>query len=216
MGIDVVAAGYRWSDATRCSLEMPMRSLLILLLATAATLAGCGGEAESEVQDATPASPSAAPSTALPSAPTGTPDVTHTETPRERVQPRSSRTSEAAREGTVVTTARSDFGTMLFDSTGQAIYLFDSEATSRPECYGQCAEAWPPVLTHGKPIADGAVRTDLLGTTRRADGSTQITYAGHPLYYYVHDGRDEVLCHNVTEFGGLWLVVTPGGAPAAT
>ncbi len=59
-----------------------MRSLLILLLATAATLAGCGGEAESEVQDATPASPSAAPSTALPSAPTGTPDVTRTETPR--------------------------------------------------------------------------------------------------------------------------------------
>jgi predicted lipoprotein with Yx(FWY)xxD motif len=105
---------------------------------------------------------------------------------------------------------------MLYDASGQPIYLFDAETTSRPECYGECAEAWPPVLTKGKPRADGAVRADLLGTTRRNDGSTQITYAGHPLYFYAHEGKYQVLCHNVTEFGGIWLVVKPNGKPASS
>jgi predicted lipoprotein with Yx(FWY)xxD motif len=103
---------------------------------------------------------------------------------------------------------------MLFDRAGQAIYLFDKESTSRARCYGGCAEAWPPVLTDGVPRAGGAARTDLLGTTRRRDGSTQVTYAGHPLYYYAHEGPGQVLCHDVVEFGGRWLVVTPSGDPA--
>jgi hypothetical protein len=53
------------------------------------------------------------------------------------------------------------------------------------------------------------------GTTQRRDGTTQVTYAGHPLYYYAHEGRGQVLCHDVVEFGGTWLVVTPTGEPAA-
>jgi predicted lipoprotein with Yx(FWY)xxD motif len=119
-----------------------------------------------------------------------------------------------AAEGLAITTAGSDFGRMLFDRSGQAIYLFDKEATSRPECYRACATAWPPVLTHGPPRATGAVREGLLGTTKRADGSSQVTYAGHPLYYYAHEQPHQVLCHNVAEFGGRWLVVTPDGPPA--
>lgn len=103
---------------------------------------------------------------------------------------------------------------MLFDRRGQAIYLFDKESTRRAECYGACARAWPPVLTDESPRGTGAVRPDLLGTTDRSDGSTQVTYAGHPLYYYAHEDPHEVLCHNVTEFGGRWLVVTPAGMPA--
>jgi len=105
---------------------------------------------------------------------------------------------------------------MLYDASGQPIYLFDAETTSRPECYGDCAKAWPPVLTKGKPRPAGAVEPDLLGTIRRRDGSTQITYAGHPLYFYAHEGKYQVLCHNVTEFGGTWLVVKPNGQPAST
>lgn len=104
---------------------------------------------------------------------------------------------------------------MLFDDTGQAIYLFDKETTNQPECYDACADAWPPVLTDGPPLGTADVRSDLLGTTARTDGTTQVTYAGHPLYYYAHEGKNEVLCHNVTGFGGLWLVVTPTGDPAA-
>lgn len=105
---------------------------------------------------------------------------------------------------------------MLFDATGQAIYLFDKETTPRPRCYGECADAWPPVLTTGPPRAREATRDDLLGTVRRRDGSTQVTYAGHPLYYYAHEGPGQVLCHDVVEYGGLWLVVTPDGTPAPT
>ena len=115
----------------------------------------------------------------------------------------------------MIQTAGSAYGSMLFDRSGQAIYLFDRETTDTPQCYGACAEAWPPVLTRGVPQPSGAARSALLGTTSRTDGSRQVTYDGHPLYFYAHEGPNEVLCHNVSEFGGLWLVVTPGGDPAA-
>ena len=113
--------------------------------------------------------------------------------------------------GTEITVADSDYGRILFDGSDQAIYLFEKEAGPKSECYGQCAEAWPPVLTEGEPVAGGSARQDLLGTTERDDGTTQVTYAGHPLYYYVDDPKGEVLCQNVEEFGALWLVVAPDG-----
>ena len=100
---------------------------------------------------------------------------------------------------------------MLFDATGQPIYLFTAESGLRPDCYEECADAWPPVLTRGAPRARKQVRGGLLGTTRRTDGGTQVTYAGHPLYFYAHEGKYEVLCHDVEEFGGTWLVVRPDG-----
>ncbi len=103
---------------------------------------------------------------------------------------------------------------MLYDATGQPIYLFDAESGERPKCYDECAEAWPPVLTKAEPRARGAVRADLLGTTSRADGRTQVTYDGHPLYFYAHEGKYEVLCHDIVEYGGTWLVVRPDGTPA--
>ncbi len=72
--------------------------------------------------------------------------------------------------------------------------------------------AWPPLLAKGKPRAGDGARKGLLGTTRRRDGRLQVTYAGHPLYYYVEDAPGRILCHNVDEFGGLWLVVKPNGS----
>ncbi|HEV2888471.1 MAG TPA: hypothetical protein VGX49_16290 [Jatrophihabitans sp.] len=116
----------------------------------------------------------------------------------------------------VVTTASSQFGPVLFDGSGQAIYLFDGDKTSTPTCNGDCAGAWPPVLTTGRPVARGGVKAELLGVTTRRDGSTQATYAGKPLYFYAHEGKDVVLCHNVREFGGLWLAITRTGTPAPT
>lgn len=124
--------------------------------------------------------------------------------------------SGEASMGVSITTASSDFGEILFDGHRQAIYLFDKETSSTPDCYGDCAAAWPPVLTSGTPVAGGGIDAALLGTTTRTDGTTQVTYANHPLYYYAHEGPGEVTCHNVSEFGGVWLVVTPSGdaAPA--
>lgn len=113
--------------------------------------------------------------------------------------------------GVTIATSDSDFGEILFDGDDRAIYVFDKESTERSECHGACAQAWPPVLTEGEPGARGGAEAKLLGTTERDDGTTQVTYGGRPLYYYVDDPRGEVLCHDVEEFGGLWLVVEPSG-----
>jgi predicted lipoprotein with Yx(FWY)xxD motif len=113
--------------------------------------------------------------------------------------------------GTTIATSDSQYGQILFDGSDRAIYLFDKESSKASECYGACAEAWPPVLTEGEPRASGGADAKLLGTTERDDGSTQVTYDGHPLYYYVDDPVGEALCHNVDEFGGLWLVLEPSG-----
>jgi predicted lipoprotein with Yx(FWY)xxD motif len=112
---------------------------------------------------------------------------------------------------TEIEVADSQYGAVLFGPRQGAIYLFDRETSSTSRCYGACAEAWPPVLTKGEPRAGDGVKAKLLGTTERDDGSTQATYNDHPLYYYVDDPPGEVLCHNVEEFGGLWLVLDPNG-----
>lgn len=117
-------------------------------------------------------------------------------------------------KGARVKVVNSDFGRVIADGRGEAFYLFDKEDTKKPECYGACAEVWPPVLTKGKPVAASGIKQSLLGTTKRKNGKLQVTYAGHPLYYYVDDSPGTILCHDVAEFGGLWLVVKPDGKAA--
>jgi predicted lipoprotein with Yx(FWY)xxD motif len=170
-----------------------MRRAVAILVASTVALGGCG-EGDDDTAD---------------------PPVRTAEEPTSP----SEQTSESGpepkeRTGTVVTTAPSDYGTMLFDESRQAIYLFDKETSQRPRCYGPCAEAWPPVLTKGEPRAARRTKQRLLGTTERRDGSLQVTYAGHPLYFYAHEGKGEVLCHDVEEYGGVWLVVQPDGDAA--
>lgn len=116
--------------------------------------------------------------------------------------------------GIVITSAGSDFGQMLYNDDGQAIYIWERENSAKPRCYGDCAEAWPPVLTDGGPVAAGRVSARKLGTTQRSDGTTQVTYNGHPLYYYTDELPGEVRCHNVATHGGLWWVIAPNGTRA--
>ena len=156
-----------------------------------ALLAACGSETK----------PSAEPKA------TRTPSVTPTATQSPTPIPK-------PRTGTVVITADSKYGRMLYAADGQPIYLFELERTSTPRCYGECAEAWPPVLTKGLPRAKKGTRESLLGTTKRKGGQLQVTYAGHPLYFYAHEGKYQVLCHDITEYGGTWLVVQPNGRAA--
>ena len=120
---------------------------------------------------------------------------------------------KAKRKGAVVKVVDSQYGDVVADRRGEALYLFDKEDTRKSECYGACAEAWPPMLTKAKPRAGEGARKGLLATTRRRDGKLQVTYAGHPLYYYKDDSPGNILCHDVDEFGGLWLVVEPSGEP---
>jgi predicted lipoprotein with Yx(FWY)xxD motif len=116
----------------------------------------------------------------------------------------------ATAPGTTIKTGDSQFGPVLFDGSDRAVYFFDKETSPKSECYGACAEAWPPVLTEGAPEAGGQVQGGKLGTTERTDGTTQVTYNGRPLYYY-DEPPGQVTCHNVDEFGGLWLAVQPNG-----
>ena len=118
----------------------------------------------------------------------------------------------AGGRGTVVKVGNDpQFGRIITDRRGQALYIFDKEKSRRSECYGECATAWPPLLTRGKPRAIRGARRSLLGTTRRKGGKRQVTYRGQPLYYYVDDAPRRTLCHNVAEFGGLWLVIRSNG-----
>jgi predicted lipoprotein with Yx(FWY)xxD motif len=178
--------------------------LVAVLAAFTIVLAGCGNDAGGDA--ATPGEQTPQATSETPSQPeTRAPTPSATSSPATRVR----------RTGTVIKSAKSQFGMMLFDGTGQAIYLFDKEQTTKPECYGACADAWPPVLTKGSPTAASGTKQDLLGTTNRTDGTTQVTYGGHPLYFYAHEAKNEVKCHNIQGFGGLWLVVTPAGRAAA-
>jgi predicted lipoprotein with Yx(FWY)xxD motif len=117
----------------------------------------------------------------------------------------------AAKRGATVKVVDSQFGRVIADRRGEAFYLFDKEKGKRSRCYGECAVAWPPVLTKAKPRAGNGADADLLGTTKRRNGKLQVTYNGHPLYYYKDDEPGRILCHNVDEFGGLWLVVNRRG-----
>jgi predicted lipoprotein with Yx(FWY)xxD motif len=112
-----------------------------------------------------------------------------------------------------VRVARTAYGPALLDGRGFALYRFTHDRASASTCYGACAVAWPPYLVKGPGSAAGpGARAGLLGNTRRRDGRLQLTYAGHPLYYYVGDRRPrQVLCQAVTEYGGTWYVVSANG-----
>jgi predicted lipoprotein with Yx(FWY)xxD motif len=122
-------------------------------------------------------------------------------------------THKARGSGTTVKVVSSQYGPVLADGRGQAFYLFASEKSGRSQCDGGCAQRWPPVLAGGAPRAGPGGHGRLLGTTRRTDGKVQLTYAGHPMYYYDGDAPGRILCQGVNEFGGLWLVVRPDGKP---
>ena len=111
-----------------------------------------------------------------------------------------------------LTAHSSRYGKILFDSRGRVLYLFARDRGGRSSCYGACAKAWPPFLTKGAPKALAGVSAKLLGTTQRSNGTLQVTYAKHPLYYFSEDTKPgQIKCQNVSNFGGLWLVVTPSG-----
>lgn len=118
---------------------------------------------------------------------------------------------EASKVSTVGA-ARSAYGTILFDGRGFVLYAFTKDVPRHSACAGACAKAWPPYLVTGSLVAGRGADPHRLGTIRRSDGSRQATYAGRPLYYYVGDRKPrQILCQNVREFGGLWLVVRPNG-----
>jgi predicted lipoprotein with Yx(FWY)xxD motif len=115
--------------------------------------------------------------------------------------------------GGVVTAKSSQYGRILFDGRAFVLYGFTRDPQRKSVCAGACATAWPPYIVKSRPRASGGVSGKRLGTIKRADGKLQGTYAGRPLYYYVGDRHPgQILCQNVTEFGGVWRVVRPNGS----
>jgi predicted lipoprotein with Yx(FWY)xxD motif len=118
----------------------------------------------------------------------------------------------AATRGATVKIAGSSLGRILVDSKGITLYDFVKDKGTTSVCYGACAALWPPLLTHGKPVAGPGVRASLLGTTRRKDGKLEVTYGGHPLYYFVTDRRPgQTTGQGVNQFGGPWWVLSAAG-----
>jgi predicted lipoprotein with Yx(FWY)xxD motif len=114
--------------------------------------------------------------------------------------------------GAKVAVAKSSVGRILVDSKGITLYDFVKDKGTTSTCYGACAALWPPLITGGKPVAGSGVRASLLGTTKRKDGKLEVTYNGHPLYYFVTDRKPgQTTGQGVNQFGALWWVLSPAG-----
>jgi predicted lipoprotein with Yx(FWY)xxD motif len=112
-----------------------------------------------------------------------------------------------------VKTRHTSLGTILVDAKGRTLYLFEKDTKNKSKCSGQCAVNWPPALTSGKPKAGGSAVASKLGTTKRSDGKTQVTYAGHPLYTFIVDKNKpgSTKGEGVDAFGAEWYVVGTNG-----
>jgi predicted lipoprotein with Yx(FWY)xxD motif len=112
--------------------------------------------------------------------------------------------------GTVSTRA-TKLGRILVDANGRTLYLFEKDKGAASSCNGACASIWPP-LTAGTAKAGSGVTAADLGTTKRGDGKTEITYAGHPLYTYAGDQKPgDVAGQGLDQFGAEWYVLAPNG-----
>jgi predicted lipoprotein with Yx(FWY)xxD motif len=118
----------------------------------------------------------------------------------------------AAAPTTIAVASNPKLGQILVDGSGRTVYLFAADQGTTSACYGDCAGAWPPVLTHGAPQAGTGATPALLGTTTRKDGSTEVTYNGHPLYYFIGDKNPgDTTGQGLNNFGGPWYVLSPAG-----
>jgi predicted lipoprotein with Yx(FWY)xxD motif len=114
--------------------------------------------------------------------------------------------------GTTVAVAKSPLGRILVDSKGRTLYDFPPDKMGASTCYGACAALWPPLTTSAKPHAGAGVRASLLGTTKRTDGKLEVTYNGHPLYYFVTDRKPgQTTGQGLNQFGAPWWVLSPAG-----
>jgi predicted lipoprotein with Yx(FWY)xxD motif len=114
--------------------------------------------------------------------------------------------------GAKVAVATSPLGRILVDGGGRTLYLFQNDTSTTSTCDGACASSWPPLTTTGKPEAGSGASAGKLGTTERTDGKTEVTYNGHPLYYYAGDTKaGDTTGQGLDQFGAEWDVLSPAG-----
>jgi len=136
----------------------------------------------------------AAGSTTAGSAPTGTP-------------------ASGSTTATVIESHAGSAGSFLTNASGRAVYLWAADSMNKSMCSGACAQAWPPVTSMGQVTAAHGAKAADLGTITRSDGTKQVTYLGHPLYYFAGDsGAGQTNGQGSDSFGAKWWLVTPAGA----
>jgi predicted lipoprotein with Yx(FWY)xxD motif len=112
-----------------------------------------------------------------------------------------------------VSLSKTKLGEVLVNSKGHTLYMFSKDKNGKSSCSGSCAKFWPPYLQHGKVTAGSGVKASLLGTTRRSNGSMQITYKKHPLYGFALDKKaGQTNGEGQVAFGGKWYAVSAKGA----
>jgi predicted lipoprotein with Yx(FWY)xxD motif len=126
--------------------------------------------------------------------------------------------SSTASTRATVQLGNSNLGSVVVDDRGLAVYTLSSDKTGSSSCTGSCASVWPPVTVAAgtKPGAGQGV-TGTLAVIKRADGTEQVTIAGHPLYRYTGDtATGQVNGQGIKSFGGTWYAVTATGTPASS
>lgn len=130
---------------------------------------------------------------------------------------RSATAPATAAAGVTLETHQGTAGTFLTDASGRAVYLWHADTGMASKCVGACATAWPPLTTTGSVHAGSGVSASDIGTITRSDGSTQITYNGHPLYEFSGDHQaDQTNGQGSTAFGAKWWLVSPAGKAITT
>jgi predicted lipoprotein with Yx(FWY)xxD motif len=126
-------------------------------------------------------------------------------------------TAVAASDSNAVVKVRAtSLGKILVASNGKTLYMFAHDTSTQSTCSGSCATYWPPLVTAGKAQAGPGVTATLLGTTHRADGKLQVTYNGHPLYFFANDKKaGETGGEGIKAFGAKWWVLSPAGVKIA-
>lgn len=122
---------------------------------------------------------------------------------------------EAGPAGVVAVAKSTELGPILVDSKGFTLYDFHKDKGGKSACYAACAEGWPPLTTGGAPKAMSGAEASKLGTTKRSDGTVQVTYAGHPLYTFVADTKPgEAKGNDTSAFGAQWYALKANGEEA--
>ncbi|WP_314175346.1 COG4315 family predicted lipoprotein [Streptomyces winkii] len=120
---------------------------------------------------------------------------------------------ESSAKAKTVAARSSDLGKVLTGGQHKTLYLFEKDKTAKSTCSGGCAQAWPPMIVKGRPVAGGGgVEENLLGTSKRSDGKTQVTYRGRPLYFFQADQKaGQTNGQGLDQFGAKWFALAPDG-----
>jgi predicted lipoprotein with Yx(FWY)xxD motif len=180
------------------SIKRTSAAIPVLLSSAAIAIAGCASSSSATTQAGS-----------YKATPTPTSKVAATAPVTAAVTP-------ARSTSAIVALAKSKFGPILVDGRGRSLYLWQGDTGSSSKCTGACASAWPPLTTQGKPQARAGVAAAKLGITKRGNGAEQVTYHGHPLYYFAGDsGPGQTNGEGVEAFGAQWDLVSAAGASAS-